>query len=169
MYRDYVAANSGSPNASTPCEMLARLIDFGAGVQRGAVAGDSAVNDGNDPPRKLLLRLAQLTPTSVGLSEQSWNNATNTYSAPVVVRAGTGSGGGSGGTVLTDDFNRTTTELVGSTTSGGQTWAGTAGAWSANGSVATANWTTAGLGFNTGSKAMTSTVVCNVVTAAPVA
>lgn len=156
-------------DASTPCEILARLIDFGSGVQRGAIAGDSIVKDGNDPPRKLLLRLAQLTSSALGLSEQNWNTTTSAYNTPVVVRAGTGSGGGSGGTVLADDFNRTAAELVGSTTSGGQTWAGSAGAWSANGSVATANSTTAGLGFNTGSKAMTSTTVCNLVTTAPAA
>lgn len=171
IWQDPVAGEGGGASfpaltpAATPCELLARILDFGGGFQRGAVAGDSTVNDGNDPPRKLLLRLAQLT-DGYGLREQSW--ASGAYGAPVVVEPFVGSPS-TGGTVLDDTFNRVSAELVGSTTSGGQVWAGNAGGWSSNGSVASSNSATHALGFNCGSKAMATTVDYKITTANPAA
>ena len=152
------------PAAATACEMLARMVDFKRGSGRAAIAGDSALNDGGDPPRKLLLWLKEMT-DGIGLSERLWNNTTSVYGAPIIVEPGVGTPD-TGGTILTDNFNRTAAELVGSTTSGGQVWAGGAGAWSANGTRATANSGTLGLGFNTGAKAMTATADLLLVTTA---
>ena len=168
VWQDVATGTAGSTfpalaAASTPCELLGRILDFRRGFYRLAIAGDSTVNDGNDPARKLLLRLAQLT-DGFGLSERSW--AAGVYGAPVVVEPFVGAPS-TGGTVLTDNFNRTAAELSGSTTSGGQVWAGATGAWSANGSVATANSSTGGLGFNTGAKAMATTVDYKIITTNP--
>lgn len=153
---------------ASPSEKLARFLDFGGGFLRGAVAGDSTVNDGNDPVRKTLIRLGQLTPAGVGMTEKMWAPATNDYPTTVTVKAGTTTGS-VGGTVLTANFNRTAAELVGSTTSGGQVWAGTAGGWSADGALATSSVAAAAIGFNTTTKAMTTTAVYNIVTTNPAA
>lgn len=153
---------------ASPSELLARFVDFGGGFMRGAVAGDSTVNDGNDPVRKTLIRLGQLTPTGVGMTEKMWNGTSNDYPTTVTVKAGTTTPS-VGGTVLTDNFNRTAAELVGSTTSGGQVWAGAAGGWSADGSQATSTVSSGAIGFNAATKAMTATAVCNVVTTSPAA
>jgi lysophospholipase L1-like esterase len=148
--------------AATPCELIGRVLDFGGGFQRGAIAGDSTVNDGNDPPRKLLLRLAQLT-DGFGLSERSW--ASGSYGAPVVVEPFVGTPS-TGGTVFTDNLNRTAAELVGSTSSGGQVWAGGTGAISVNGTAAVGSGTNAAA-FNCGSKAIATVGDYKVVTTNP--
>lgn len=153
---------------ATPSELLARFVDFGGGFMRGAIAGDSTVNDGNDPARKLLLRLAQITPTGVGMVEKMWNGTSNDFPTTVTVKEGTTTPS-VGGTVLTDNFNRTAAELVGSTTSGGQVWAGTAGGWSADGTLATSTVSSASLAFNTGTKSMTTTVNYSTITTNPAA
>lgn len=156
------------PSIATPCELQARFLDFGGGFMRGAVAGDSTVNDGNDPVRKFLIRLGQLTPAGVGMKERLWSTGSSTYATDVDVKAGTTTAS-VGGTVLTDNFNRTAAELVGSTTSGGQVWAGTAGGWSSDGSTASASSGAAVLGFDTGSKTHTHKATLKVVTSAQAA
>lgn len=150
-------------SVETPSEILARFLDYkGSGFIRGAIAGDSVVNDGGDPPRKILQRLGELTPTGVGMTDKQWSTSTNAYGSNIVVKAATATPS-TGGTVLTDNFNRTAAELVGSTTSAGQVWGGTAGSWSANGTVATP----AGVGslsFNAASKDVTLTAAISLVT-----
>ncbi|WP_104117864.1 SGNH/GDSL hydrolase family protein [Arthrobacter sp. B1805] len=132
------------------------------------MAGDSTLNDGNAPPRKALLRLGQLTQSGVGMQDQQWSTSTNAYAAPTVVKSGTTTPS-VGGTVLTDNFNRVAAELVGSTTSGGQVWAGATGGWSSDGTVTTANSGISSLGFHCGTKSITSTAQYNIVTTSPAA
>lgn len=150
----------------SPSEVIAEMIDFGSfGQFRGAIAGDSTMNDGNDPPRKLLLLLKALTPTAFGFREfLTAGGATPTYGTTVVVRTGDTTAD-VGGTILTDNFNRTG-ELSGSTTSGGQTWAGTVGSFSGDGANAVATGTNA-LMFNSPSKTMILQVDQVVVTTSP--
>ncbi|WP_104116977.1 SGNH/GDSL hydrolase family protein [Arthrobacter sp. B1805] len=149
--------------ARTPCESLAQVVDFASGFHRMAIAGDSTWNDGGDPPRKVLARIAEITPASVGSQEQQWSTSTNAYGSPIVVKAGSATPD-TGGTVLSDNFNRTAAELVGSATSGGQTWAGNStGSWSSNGTVATPAGVGA-LSFNAAAKDVTLTLPFTVVT-----
>jgi hypothetical protein len=139
----------------SPSEVIAQIIDFGAiGRFRGAIAGDSTMNDGNDPPRKLLLALRSLTPEGFGLRENlTAGGSSPTYGTVVTVRAGE-STADVGGAIMLDNFNRTG-ELAGSTSSGGQVWLGSAGTWSGNGAQAVSAGTTS-LAYNVTAKTMTT-------------
>ncbi|QDM55846.1 minor tail protein [Gordonia phage MagicMan] len=151
--------------AATPSEILGRFVDFRTGLLRLAVAGDSALNDGNDPPRKLLLWLKRVT-DGLGLSEKMWPTQVSTaYGTPVVVEPFSGTPS-TGGVVMSDDFNRTAAELVGSTSSGGQVWAGGAGSLSINGEAVVGSGGNAG-GFNCGSKAIATVADYKIVTTNP--
>ncbi|WP_422757268.1 SGNH/GDSL hydrolase family protein [Paenarthrobacter sp. C1] len=94
------------------------------------------MNDSNDPPRKFLLRIGQITPATYGTYEKQFDATVQAYKAMETIKAGS-SIGGTGGVIMTDTFNRTASELVGSTSSGGQVWDGDSGGfWTADGSVA---------------------------------
>jgi len=139
---------------STPCSRLATMADFGAGNLNIGYAGDSTMNDGQDWPRAFMKLYGNDTDPSLGIIERQWNSGTETYGSDITIKAGAATPD-VGGPVLTDNFNRIASELVGSTTSGGQTWTGTAGTWSADGSVGRASGTAA-LMFDAGSKDMTN-------------
>lgn len=151
-------------------DYIASVIDFGSkGDHHLAIVLDSTWNDGNDPQRKILRLLQNETPTGFGLREYAndGNATTPAFNAsPTTVRAGE-STPDTGGTVMVDNFNRSG-ELSGSTSSGGQQWAGTTGSWTGNGSRATVVGTNA-LVFNAGSKDQTVTADTILVTTSPAA
>ena len=152
-------------SAETPNELLARTADFATGSLRIAVASDSTWNDANDMIHKFAIRMGQITPANFGVKHKMFDTATQLYKAWTEVKAG-GETPATGGVVLTDNFNRTASELVGSTTSGGQVWAGTTGTWTADGTQAhAAGASSVPLSFNAGTPDTTATATYNVVTA----
>lgn len=153
---DELPKSSGIAPVSTPSSKLATMADFNTGSLNVGIAGDSTLNDGNDMPRKFFMLYGAATASNIGISERQWNTGSDTYNAPVVIKSGE-STTSTGGTVLSDNFNRTAADLVGSTTSGGQTWAGTAASWSADGTVAKTTSTNGAITFNTSSKDHTTT------------
>lgn len=152
-------------SAETPNELLARTLDFGSGNLRIAVASDSTWNDANDMIHKWGIRVGQVTPENYGVKHKMFDTATQLYKAWTTIKAGAETPA-SGGVVLTDNFDRTASELVGSTTSGGQVWAGTTGTWTADGTQAhSASASSVPLSFNAGTPDTTTTATYNVVTA----
>lgn len=147
-------------------EQLATILDLGSGSKRIAVLSDSTGNDSTDWVRVWWLLLGQHAPTSLRRVWHAWNAATNVWSEAIDA-PGTGEGTpASGGVVLTDNFNRTAADLVGTTTSGGQVWTGAAGTWAADGQFAQPLAVGASLTFDAGSKDSEVTAVMNVVTTA---
>lgn len=150
---------------ASPTELIARAMDFGKGYLRVAVASDSILNDANDGLMKLLLRIRDLTPDTFGVRMKFFDPATQAYKAWTTIRAGAITPD-VGGVVLSDDFNRTAAELVGSTASGGQVWEGTAGSWSADGSLAhCASAGSVPLAFDATTPDATLTTTLDVITA----
>jgi len=121
-------------------ESLAAKLDIGAGDITLAVLGDSTGNDGDEWVAQLRNKLMASRP-SMRVEYALWNTDTQAYPAMTVMQPGEGYVPG-GVLRLTDDpFNRTASDLTGTTPDVGSKWVAGAGAFSVNENVATARST----------------------------
>lgn len=134
--------------AGNASDRIAAFRDFGSGTIRIAAVGDSSWNDGDEPIRRVCADFGITLPTSI---RREYSRFDGTAFVEVVDAQGVGLPP-SGGTLISDDFNRVSTPLVGSTSSSGRAWLGSpANAWSSDGATAGAS-VAGGISIDAGAK-----------------
>ena len=158
-----VAQAKSNVPVATVTERLASLRDFGVGPVVLALASDSTANDAGDWFRRWMNLFTPVLPASQHVEYQdAWDDGTSTYTT-TVDNAGLPS---TGGTLIEDNFNRTETELAGSTASDGNVWNGYAGKWYSDGTHARANAATGSIAVDAGAVDASMTVDLQLVTTA---